>query len=167
MDGLTRFFHGSKPRVLIAQELSLSDRSENRLRTTLSHEYAHVMLHDRLWETQVSSPEMLEVLARRVSPVCKRETMIEAPGKDWMEWQAGHCCGALLMPISHLNRVVSEYFECHNIYGGSVRRASACSWELQQLVSKTSFVSQDAARVRLDKLGYLADHDTDPTLFGS
>lgn len=71
------------------------------------------------------------------------------------------------MPISHLNRMVSEYFERHNIYGGSVKRASARSWELRQFVSKSFFVSQDAARVRLGKLGYLADHDTDPTLFGS
>lgn len=69
VDGLTRFFHGSKPKVLIAQELSLPGRSEHQLRTTLSHEYAHVMLHDRLWETQVSSPEMCEELARKVSPV--------------------------------------------------------------------------------------------------
>lgn len=164
-DGFTRFFHGRKPDVKIARELYSSDRRKHRLRTTLSHEYAHVMLHDRLWEARVSSPEMLEELARKASPVCKRDKMIEAPSKDWMEWQAGHCCGALLMPITSLNKVVSEYFERHNVYGGSVRKDSSSAGELIYIASKTFFVSWDAARVRLSKLGYLSDYEAAPSLF--
>ncbi len=50
VDGLTRFSPGSKPKVRIARELSEPGKNEHRLRTTLSHEYAHVMLHSPLWE---------------------------------------------------------------------------------------------------------------------
>lgn len=165
VDGLTRFFPGRKPEVRIARELSLPGRSEHRMRTTLSHEYAHVMLHDRLWEAHVSSPEMYEEIARKVSPVCKRENILGVSGTDWMEWQAGHCCSALLMPISHLQKVVSAYFERYDIYGGSVKKGTSRAGELIHIVSKTFFASRDASRVRLSKLGYLSDHDTAPTLF--
>src|SRR2546426_560360 len=38
--GVTEFFPGTKPSVRIARELS-DNHSENRLRTTLTHEYGH------------------------------------------------------------------------------------------------------------------------------
>lgn len=164
VDGLTRFFPGSKPNVRIARELSEPGKNEHRLRTTLSHEYAHVMLHSPLWETYVSSPQM-EEQARETSPVCKRENMIEGPKRDWMEWQAGYCCGAILMPITHLTKVVAQHFERHDIYGGSVNKNSPRAGELIYMVSNAFFVSRDAARVRLGKLGYLAEYDTNPSLF--
>lgn len=165
VDGLTRFYPGRKPKVRVSKELSVHRRHEHRLRTTLSHEYGHIMLHRGLYEGKVHAPEMLEDLARRTSPVCKRDNMVDSPGRDWMEWQAGHCCGALLMPISRLNRVVSEYFERHGVYAGSVRQNTPLAGELLYTISKNFFVSRAAARVRLDRLGYLADHDASPSLF--
>ena len=92
---------------------------------------------------------MLEELARKVSPVCKRDHMVRAPGKDWMDWQASHCSGALLMHITRLNKLVCGYFERLGIYGATVKRKSPQAGELIHTVSKAFLVSGEAARVRL------------------
>ena len=49
VQGLTLFYPDRKPVVKIAQELANSGYREHRLRTTLTHEFAHVKLHARLW----------------------------------------------------------------------------------------------------------------------
>lgn len=119
VDGATEFRAGLKPRVQVTVELGNllgQGRREHRLRTTLSHEYGHVMLHRKLYDGKNISPELLD------GPVCKRDDMIDASGKDWMEWQAGYCCGALLMPLTYLNKVVYEYLERHSVYSGLVRK---------------------------------------------
>ena len=48
--GVTDFERGRKPRVRIARELWEQSWRVNRLRTTLAHEYGHVMLHTWLYE---------------------------------------------------------------------------------------------------------------------
>jgi hypothetical protein len=50
VEGITYFRPGQKPTVRIANGLSKHSQSENRLRTTLSHEYGHVKFHDPLWQ---------------------------------------------------------------------------------------------------------------------
>src|SRR5208282_4225053 len=45
VEGLTEFRPGGKPNVKIAERLSNDERRENRLRTTLTHEYGHVRFH--------------------------------------------------------------------------------------------------------------------------
>ena len=162
VDGATDFRAGLKPQVKVSNELGVllgQGRREYRLRTTLSHEYGHVMLHRGLYDGKLDSSELLD------GPACKRDEIVTASGKDWMEWQAGYCCGALLMPITCLNKLVSEQFERHSIYAGSVRRDTSRAGELIYTVSKTFFVSHAAAIVRLDQLGYLTDHEADPSLF--
>jgi len=161
-DGATEFRAGLKPRVRVAGELGAllgQGRREHRLRTTLSHEYGHIMLHRGLYGGKAASPELLD------DPVCKRATMLQAPGTDWMEWQAGYCCGALLMPVTRLKKLVSEHLERRGIHAGSVRRDTPRAGELIHTVSKTFFVSREAARVRLDRLGCLTDHEAGPSLF--
>ncbi|MBA2713349.1 MAG: ImmA/IrrE family metallo-endopeptidase [Rubrobacteraceae bacterium] len=162
VDGTTQFRAGSKPRVRVAGEIGAllgQGRREHRLRTTLSHEYGHVMLHRVLYDGKVASPELLDY------PVCKRDTMLRASGVDWMEWQAGYSCGALLVPISHLRKLVSEHLEKRGVHTASVRRDTPRAGELIYEVSKTFFVSPEAAKVRLDKLGFLTDHEAGPSLF--
>src|SRR5208282_4073339 len=43
--GYTKFERGKKPLVTIARELWEQQHRNNRLRTTLTHEYGHVLLH--------------------------------------------------------------------------------------------------------------------------
>ncbi len=50
VEGITDFFPDKKPAVKIARELSANRSRENRLRTTLAHEYGHVKFHAFLWE---------------------------------------------------------------------------------------------------------------------
>lgn len=52
--GVTDFFPGRKPRVRIAKELSEQEHKENRLRTTLTHEYGHVKCHAPLYDAEAS-----------------------------------------------------------------------------------------------------------------
>src|SRR4051794_11791135 len=42
LQGRTTFFRDGKPRIEIARELQEDPRRENRLRTTLTHEFGHV-----------------------------------------------------------------------------------------------------------------------------
>ena len=42
-----------------------------------------------------------EVIADDAEPVankCKRDNIVGASETDWMEWQAGYVCGAILIP---------------------------------------------------------------------
>jgi hypothetical protein len=100
VEGVTEFRPGRKPRVRVAGELAYDERRENRYRTTLTHEYGHVHFHGYLFALEPRSGDLLQPKDRNPVQVCKRETIIDALTTDWMEWQAGYVCGALLMPIS-------------------------------------------------------------------
>ncbi len=80
--------------------------------------------------------------------------MIDAHESDWLEWQAGYASGALLMPISALQRVTERFFDQHEI-SGPLNLADAPGQALVSYTQKKFQVSADAARVRLLKRGYL------------
>ena len=67
----------AKPSVRIARYLSESPARENRLRSTLAHEYAHVVFHGFLWA--------LEDGGRKPGPVrshyrrCRRSRVVASP----------------------------------------------------------------------------------------
>lgn len=164
VEGVTEFLPGRKPTVRISAELSDDPRRENRLRTTLTHEYGHVHFHAYLWAMRPAGPDLLDRRASTEPSHCKRETMLNAPQTDWMEWQAGYVCGALLMPRQALARVVAEHQEQHGLFG-PVSADGAHGLALIANVIDVFQVSEDAARVRLAKLNYLgAEHG--PSLFG-
>ena len=97
---VTDFYPKGKPRVRIARELSAEPSRENRLRTTLTHEYGHVRFHDYVWKLDLNPADMLKEIPSKVSPQCNRNALLDAPSTDWMEWQAGYISGAMLMPLS-------------------------------------------------------------------
>ncbi len=166
VEGLTEFFPGELPQVRIASALSEQEWRAHRLRTTLAHEYGHVRFHGHLWQEKLSSPSMSAELANKAVPRCNRNTVLGTSASDWMEWQAGRASGSLLMPTTYLKRLVSRYFDRRGIYANHVRSGSPPATELEKSVCSTFFVSKEAARVRLSKLGYVVDHDPAPTLFG-
>ncbi len=154
VEGVTDFFPGEKPRVRIAKELSEQGYREHRLRTTLTHEYAHVRFHSPLYDAGSPLP-MFPELAVHPSPRCRRDTIIGADAHDWLEWQAGYASGAYLMPLTHLQKVVGGTFVALGLYGS----AAVGSRQAHMLIARVASafqVSQDAARVRLQQLGYLA-----------
>ncbi|HWB05174.1 MAG TPA: hypothetical protein VG796_19235 [Verrucomicrobiales bacterium] len=163
VEGVTDFYPGKRPRVRIAASLS-EHRSENRLRTTLTHEWGHVWFHDSLWQVEIRNPSMHAQIAAQPSPKCKRDRIFSAPDVDWMEWQAGYACGAVLMPLSHIRTAVKIFCDERGLYS-PLMEASAPAITLIDIVVKTFAVSRDAARVRLSKLGFLTATDLGPTLF--
>lgn len=164
VEGLTEFQLGRKPRVKISAKLSENERMENRLRTTLCHEYGHVHFHAYLWEAE---PPQIDLLKRNPDAnrqICKRDGILNSSQVDWMEWQAGYVCGALLMPASRMRLVAGAYMEQNGLYG-SVSADGPHSPGLIDIVQKNFQVSGDAARVRLFKLGILGNSDPGPSLF--
>lgn len=164
VQGVTDFFPKGKPRVRISRELSEVPTRENRLRTTLTHEYGHVRFHDYVWKLDVTPADLVKEVPSKVSPKCKRDGLLYAPATDWMEWQAGYISGALLMPVSRVRRIVTEYSERARAFA-PFTTDSPHGQALRALIVDAFKVSDDAARVRLLKLQFLSNRDPGPTLF--
>lgn len=164
VEGVTEFQPNHKPRVSISKELMENDRRANRLRTTLTHEYGHVKFHAYLWDVEPPSPDLLRRVPNGNKIICKRETMIDAAQTDWMEWQAGYICGAILMPKTSVVRICREYAEAHGLYGAVSLQTTHGHALMAQVVS-TFAVSDDAARVRLLKLNLLTAAAQTASLF--
>jgi hypothetical protein len=61
--GYTQFERGKKPLVKLARELREQQHRNNRLRTTLTREYGHILLHAWLYEARqgVRGPNVSQV----------------------------------------------------------------------------------------------------------
>lgn len=158
VDGMTEIHPDGETIVRISKNLSDNPRQENRLRTTLTHEYGHVHFHADLLAHQGNTLALFpKGNETELVQQCKRENIYAATKTDWMEWQAGYICGALLMPRIFLAKLVEPYWAGEKLL--SPTNISEEQW--QALVGKvlTEFqVSRQAAQVRLEKLGYLGDH---------
>lgn len=164
VEGVTEFRLERKPSVKISANLAGSERRKNRLRTTLTHEYGHVHFHAYLWELEPPGKDLLSHNSNANKQICKRDKILNAAQNDWMEWQAGYVCGAILMPISRMRNLVSGYQESRGLFGPIGLRDSHCS-ALIEIVQSAFQVSADAARIRLLKLGHLATVGAGPSLF--
>jgi Zn-dependent peptidase ImmA (M78 family) len=160
VEGVTYFCPGGKPDVHIAARLASEPWSGNRFRTTVTHELGHVAFHNVLWPAE--APLMLfddaEVGSSpggpQTGPKCRRQSMLEAPPVDWMEWQAGYACGAFLMPLSALRATVRPLLDGAG-HHGPVALDTHLSRELVAAVRDGFEVSAEAARVRLERLHHL------------
>ena len=83
--------------------------------------------------------------------------MISAPERDWMEWQAGYVCGALLMPASALVETVRAFREEEGTLYDQLVLNSGLGTRLVDRIATCFQTSRDAARVRLLKRGILLD----------
>lgn len=158
VEGVTEFIPGKQPRVKIASRLN-DPRYENRLRTTLTHEYGHVTFHGFLFEPALKSLSLFptEQNGTAQSNKCKRESIVGAPEVDWMEWQAGYACGALLIPVTPLVKTVRDFREKNGLPFGILSAASFEGQALIEAVCDAYQTSRDAARVRLLQKRFLAD----------
>jgi hypothetical protein len=153
VEGVTDFYPGERPKVRISIDLTESERRGHRYRTTLAHEYGHVHFHTSLFDALSLSPRMFPELDRAQVQKCQRATIISAQKIDWMEWQAGYVCGALLMPLTAFSQVVVAFRQRHNLHSLHVRSLEA--GELLATIAEQFDVSEDAARVRLMQLNYM------------
>lgn len=169
VEGVTIFSRTGKPSVRIAGVLTDDSTRGNRLRTTLTHEFGHVHFHAYLWNPAVMELDFGSAFSGAKGSadnrqICKRETMLEASASDWMEWQAGHVCGAILMPVSRVKRLIHDTFP-DDIGPSTVTPQSSVGLQVIGAVQEAFSVSQDAARVRLLRLGLLQPAGGPASLF--
>jgi Zn-dependent peptidase ImmA (M78 family) len=164
VEGVTEFFAGRAPKVKISKRLTLEPRLINRLRTTLTHELGHIKFHAFMFQGETTGTLFVPSMPV-VSTKCKRQNILGAAERDWMEWQAGFACGALLMPATALRATVKQFLDARRI---SIARFEVRSAEAQSLittVSNTYDVSGEAARVRLLQHGTLSEAALPASLF--
>lgn len=154
IEGVTEFRIGRKPRVKIAARLSNSPNLENRLRTTLTHEYGHLRFHNLLYQVESKPASLFENLDDYQQPSgqahrCKRDSMLSLSQRDWMEWQAGYICGAMLIPIQPLIRRVQKMREEFDLPHASIAESEPEGVALIETIADEFQTSKDAARVRL------------------
>ena len=158
IEGVTEFHRKKKPSVRIATYLSAQPSRENRLRSTLAHEYGHVVFHNFLWTLDPHRAPLSSKLPR--SPRCRRAKIIASPQTDWIEWQAGYAGGGLLMPIGAVSELVEESFREWGIVK-RIEPGTGHHRELVERVAEAFAVSKDAAETRLLKVSYVAPSATE------
>jgi hypothetical protein len=161
IEGATLFARSGKPKVLIS---TLVHKHENRLRTTLAHEFVHVHLHAYLFGLLDGQMRLAGAKQPGTAIACRSDTIISARKVDWREWQAGYGSGAMLMPKSHLQRVVGDIQRKQNIFGAVVATSPNGQLLVDGVVENFA-VSRDAARVRLSVLGHLGEEAASSPLF--
>lgn len=156
VEGVTAFYVDREPDVMISDRLANDPRRENRLRTTLAHEFGHVRFHRHLWAEKLATGDLFAVQKDDDNKaICKRDTILNAPQSDWMEWQAGYISGAILMPVSAVRQLADEYCTPRGIHS-AVDLQSDHGQILVHSVKDEFQVSEEAARVRLRALNLLS-----------
>jgi hypothetical protein len=102
------------------------------------------------------TPDMFGKSPERTSIKCKRDNIFGASEYDWMEWQAGYVCGAVLMPHTRVKGIAKEHFESIRQRGPLEVKSPAAAALIGRIVEAFQ-VSTDAARVRLLKLKILSE----------
>lgn len=156
VEGVTEFRPGARPLVSIANSLS-APNMENRLRTTLTHEFGHVYFHQFMFDTQAQSGSLFPTEPKRQVNKCNRASIVNAVETDWMEWQAGYACGAILMPIGALIATVQTFRAENDLEYKNLAVGTDAGQKLVVRVATEFQTSKDAARVRLLKKGILTD----------
>lgn len=162
VDGQTDFSLNSKPVVQIAKALSEQAYRENRLRTTLTHELAHIRFHAPLFVAKAMQPRLFDD-DFNVATRCHRNTIIGASTADWLEWQAGYSSAAMLMPRHQVSVLVQEVIVEMDL-PNPIAIGSVAGIHLMTKIRRAFLVSQEAAQVRLCQLGHLTAQPLSPPL---
>jgi hypothetical protein len=161
--GLTEFFLGKSPKILINRVLTGSALDEDdsqpgilgRWRATLAHEAVHILLHRCLYEFAAGNMSLFtgdDVFgkgARKLHRCLKRDVSYR-PVSDWREVQANQGMAALLMPRALFLQVSRSEIDC--MYPGGVLPHNH-EERLAAVLSSRFQVSRQAARIRLQTLG--------------
>jgi IrrE N-terminal-like domain len=153
IEGVTEFRIGEKPTVRIASRLAETANLENRFRTTLTHEFGHVHFHNYMFQVEAKPaslfPEPSTPATLSHANRCNRDSMFSNDKRDWMEWQAGFVCGAILMPVTSLSASVEQFRANNDLDAGPLSEGSPAGAQLVADVARVFQTSKDAARVRL------------------
>ena len=161
VEGMTLFQQGRKPVVKISTLLS-DGASERRLRSTIAHEFGHVLLHDPLFQRR-AQPSMFED-ERRILQVCYRDDAEKPSLGDLFEYQAWFVCGAVLMPYTELASIVVKVAEA-NRHFLDIWQGSELGETIIGHASRIFDVSLPLARIRLLKAGLITQNPPARALF--
>jgi hypothetical protein len=156
VEGVTEFTPGQRPTVRISTALN-APYLENRLRTTLTHEWGHVHLHRPMFDVETRPRSLFGDEIRPSSNKCKRVNIVGAAESNWMEWQAGYVCGAILMPAGPLIETVQAFRKRNGLALNNLVLNSDAGQRLIETVASAFQTSRDAARIRLLKKQVLTD----------
>jgi Zn-dependent peptidase ImmA (M78 family) len=149
--GQTSMYYDRKPNVKIAESI-YNTRSDHLVRTTTCHEFGHVWVHAPLWR---EAGIKLGLGTSRVSDEavwnCHRDSIVNAPRTDWVEWQAGWVSGAILMPASSVRGWAAEYAARFGKTPPFALNSPVASALIKRVIEECD-VSILAAQVRLSKL---------------
>jgi Zn-dependent peptidase ImmA (M78 family) len=165
VEGMTAFYPDRGPEVSISENIAREPHRENRLRTTLAHEFGHVYYHRALWAAALEPSGLFSQAGGENKAICRRDTILNANERDWMEWQASYVSGAILMPVSRIKKLVGDFAEHRGLHA-QIFLSSEAGFQIVGAVTEAFRVSADAARIRLLKLSLLASSDNQPSLFG-
>ena len=147
------FIHADKDTVIIDSML-LEKNQEHRYRFTLAHEAAgHGVMHTSLFENREkyvvsfsNNHNWLQCTNKTVQ--AERSAAGKKSSIDWMEWQANSLASAVLMPRLSIRNVLKN---C-DIYEMNDPDYACC---IILHVAQLFNVSEQAALIRLQKLGYI------------
>lgn len=154
VEGVTEFTPHKKPTVRIAAGLAGEAHRENRLRTTLTHEFGHVRFHAWLFDQRDGGSLFPRTTSKTDDvQVCKRDTIVDAPQTDWMEWQAGYVCGAILVPQKRARDLAAEVAKrVPPPVLEPITPTTPFALALIEALTQRFQVSPDCARVRAQRL---------------
>jgi hypothetical protein len=152
IDSLTEFRRACKPVVRIAARFKTHPSLENRLRATLAHAFGHARFHNFLFQTADATCLSLFDDHPNGHPQahrCRRDSILPLNDSDWMEWQAGFVCGALLMPLSPLIHHVRHFRHARDLDHAALSDHSLDGAALIREIADKFQASWESARVRL------------------
>jgi hypothetical protein len=129
--------------------------ADRRVSSTLAHEAGHGLMHAHLFAFQQKNL-LLFTNDPDVEPtkvMCRGGERDLRPGYDgsWWEHQANMAIGALLLPISLVDRVVSPFTIERGLLGTKVLDPDRLEAAIQE-VAQVFNVNAPVARFRLDRL---------------
>ena len=146
------YLHADAGTVLIDNSL-LEENQEHRYRYTMGHEGAHSIFHSAVYAYDPNQLSLFDKIDSDNLPMVQcRSTALMSPynsgGRwsetDWMEWQANFFSSVLLMSAKAIKKIQFE----------TQKNDLLQEISMIQKVSKIFNVSPEAAKYRLEELGY-------------
>jgi hypothetical protein len=154
VEGWTEVSADDRPWVRINRSLSVAPHRLNRLRSTLAHEWYHLVFHAPFYQEKFKQRDLFATAAEHI--VCARATILASQKRarvDWREWQAAYGAGALLIPITMLRQVIQEHSAMHGV--PPYLEGSGKAQGLVSTLASLCEVSQESVVVRLKQKGVI------------
>ncbi len=145
------FISVKKNTIIIEGTLAESSHLEHRERFTQGHEIAHGLLHSEYFQWKAETVEQNDnyegIYSQTFIPDLSEVDTYgrQLQGEAWLEWQANYLSAVLLMPkttVKKLKNIIEP------------KGSPLWHFDLVREMVKVFKVSEEAARVRLQSLGY-------------